>query len=431
MFLAIFKGLCFSRLAMKKNSSLKATVAVIGLSMAAFNHSATAAENIWNNDTDDWAADANWSDGSPADSADVAVFSSVNGDQTILLNGNRSVQGLSFINTGDTTFSGGIPASSSLTIGAGGVSVTGGPLHIVKLGPVILSANQTWSSSSKANVLKTENTVDNGGFTLTIDGASTVTFVRKVSGAGGFIKEGTNVLTLFGDNTFSGGVVLNSGVLRAETNTSLGDGSLMINGGSIGTVNFDAITASNAVEVNGNFSYSSGPGQQALTLSGPMNLNGATRTITQGETGVVRGHFITGVISNGGIIKEGDGKLTLGGANTYTGNTTVNAGTLILADSSKSAFTIGANGVNNQFNGNGTLNLDGGFVIDLTGAGTRLGDRWKIVDVGTLTATFGSTFNVVGFTDMGGNIWQITNVNGGRTYQFNESTGILSVTAVR
>ena len=46
------------------------------------------------------------------------------------------------------------------------------------------------------------------------------------------------------------------------------------------------------------------------------------------------------------------GTLTLGGINTYTGNTTVNAGTLVLADNAQLRFAIGAtSGTNNHARG--------------------------------------------------------------------------------
>ncbi len=128
------------------------------------------------------------------------------------------------------------------------------------------------------------------------------------------------------------------------------------------------------------------------------------------------------------ISKIGNGKWILGGANTYSGNTTVSAGTLELADSGELRFFIGADEVNNAILGAGTLNLFGDFVFDLTGASTTVGDSWNIVDVANLTETYGGTFGVLStlgsFTESGG-VWTITenSVN----YEFTESTGILAV----
>lgn len=83
-------------------------------------------------------------------------------------------------------------------------------------------------------------------------------------------------------------------------------------------------------------------------------------------------------------------------------------------------FAIGSNGINNSVYGNGIATFDGTFVFDLSGASANPGDSWTIVDVATLTETFGATFSVAGFTESG-DVW----TNG--QYEFSEVTGILSV----
>jgi autotransporter-associated beta strand protein len=135
------------------------------------------------------------------------------------------------------------------------------------------------------------------------------------------------------------------------------------------------------------------------------------------------GQALSGV---GGLTKNGDGILTLTGISTYAGDTTVNAGTLALADNAGLSFIIGASGVNNTVTGSGAAALDGDFTFDLTGASTTQGASWSIVNVGTLAETFGSTFSVNSFTDAGGNLWTQP-IGGGLSYQFSESTGVLQV----
>jgi hypothetical protein len=86
-----------------------------------------------------------------------------------------------------------------------------------------------------------------------------------------------------------------------------------------------------------------------------------------------------------------------------------------------------AAGVNNRISGVGTLRLDGAFNFDLSGASTTLGDSWQIIapTSSTFVVTYGSSFGVNGFTDVGGDLWQKS--ANGTVYQFSELTGILSV----
>jgi hypothetical protein len=108
--------------------------------------------------------------------------------------------------------------------------------------------------------------------------------------------------------------------------------------------------------------------------------------------------------------------------NTYTGDTTVEAGTLVLAEGAQLRFRIGANGDNTTLTGNsnGTATLGGVFALDLAGADTTSGNSWTLVDGAALDATFGDTFSLLGFTEAAGvhtyddgtNIWTFTEENG-------------------
>ncbi len=132
------------------------------------------------------------------------------------------------------------------------------------------------------------------------------------------------------------------------------------------------------------------------------------------------------VPTTGGLVKNGTGTLTLSALNTYVGNTTVNAGGLALADNAQLKFVIGTNGVNNSVGGSGTATFNGDFLIDTTAANLTAGNSWTLVNVGTLSETFTSSFTVIGFTE-NADVW--TRLDGGNTWTFSEATGVLTVAA--
>ena len=206
-----------------------------------------------------------------------------------------------------------------------------------------------------------------------------------IGGTGSVTKLGAGTLILTGANTYAGPTTITAGKLQIG------------NGGTTGSIdNTSGVT------------------------------NNAELVYNRGDSLSV-GYAIGGT---GSLTKLGAGTLTLSGANTYAGDTTVNDGTLSLAGSNAQLnFVIGAAGVNNKITGAGTLLLAGDFNFDLAAASTTLNDWWQIVDVGTLVETFEDTFSVLGFKPhAGGVLWTKAILSTLNAYEFSESTGILRVT---
>jgi hypothetical protein len=118
------------------------------------------------------------------------------------------------------------------------------------------------------------------------------------------------------------------------------------------------------------------------------------------------------------------------GASTFNGNIVMDNGTglashsrLIFSAGSAMNFLIGANGVNNNISGVGTVSLGGNFIFNLVGAATAVGSSWDIVDP-TTTVTYDPTFAVSGFTQ-NGTLWDT--LANGEDYEFNQATGLLTV----
>src|SRR5260370_3111406 len=108
-------------------------------------------------------------------------------------------------------------------------------------------------------------------------------------------------------NTYSGSTTIAAGTLNANASSALGDES-----------------ATNTLIFTG------GTLQAGGTITSP-----STRGVTLTSTGLIDTNnnsvSIAGVIGgSGGLTKSGTGTLTLSGLNTYTGVTTISAGTLAL-----------------------------------------------------------------------------------------------------
>ena len=150
---------------------------------------------------------------------------------------------------------------------------------------------------------------------------------QNTTGTIALTKTGTGTLALGGSDTYSGGTTLSAGQLNLNNASAIGSGPLTISGGTIGNTSGAAITLStnNAQNWNGDFTFA---GSNDLNLGGGAVTMSSSRTVT-----VASGNLtVAGVISDGSngysLTKAGTGTLTLAGADTYSGPTTVSGGTL-------------------------------------------------------------------------------------------------------
>lgn len=172
--------------------------------------------------------------------------------------------------------------------------------------------------------------------------------------------------TLSGNNTYSGGTGVTSGSrININSATALGTGDVSVPASGV-AFSIDNTSGSPITLVNNNNWVTSGftfAGSNDLNLgTGTHTLfNGGNRTITVSASTLTIGGEVR---ESGGVvllIKSGDGHLVLGGNNTYTGGTNVNAGTLTLSGNNVAATgltTLGAARLN--------LNSDGALGGNLT-----------------------------------------------------------------
>lgn len=184
-------------------------------------------------------------------------------------------------------------------------------------------------------------------------------------------KSGAGTQTLTGSNTFTGGLTVNDGTLRVGHNQALG-------------------ATTNAVTVNGGLldvqTFSSTIG--ALTVTSGT-ITSSTGSVNASSISAQNG-TVSAVLSGSGVLtKSTSGTVTLTRANTYTGATTVNAGTLVINGSGVSAVTVNGGGV---LAGSGTVNA----AVTINSGGTLSpGNSPGILSTGNLTLN-GTLYSQVG-----------------------------------
>ncbi|WP_176451547.1 fibronectin-binding autotransporter adhesin ShdA [Salmonella enterica] len=228
------------------------------------------------------------------------------------------------------------------------------------------------------------------------------TLDNNVTGEGQIVKSGSDELIVTGDNTYSGGTTITGGTLTADHADSLGSGDI----DNSGVLQVGEGELKNTLFGSGSL-VKTGTGE--LTLSGDNSYSGTT-TITDGT--LIADHadsLGTGAIANSGVlqvgegelentlsgsgslVKTGTGELTLGGDNSYSGDTTIADGTLIAAN----VNALGSGNIDNS----GTLMLDANGAFELanitthTGATTALA-AGSTLDAGQLTQEDGSTLSI-------------------------------------
>ncbi len=208
--------------------------------------------------------------------------------------------------TGATTISGG-----TLSVGA---SANLGNANPLILDGGILQITGTTLTSYGSGAIGTHPVTLTAGKTVGLDinnVANTFTVSQVLNqGDGGLTKLGTGTLVLSGANTFVGPTTLSAGTLSVGADNNLGNTSAFVFDG--GTLQVTGTTLNNFGVHTPSFNSGKAVG---------LDINNAANT------------FIVSQIMNqgiGGLTKLGAGTLALGGANTYSGTTTLNAGALRL-----------------------------------------------------------------------------------------------------
>ncbi|MPZ32065.1 MAG: autotransporter domain-containing protein [Rhodospirillales bacterium] len=333
---------------------------------------------------------------------------------------------VTFNQTGSGTYAGTMSGSGSLTkSGTGTVILTGSNSYS---GGTTVSGGtlQGTTSSLQGNIVNNAN--------VTFNQAGSGTYAGTMSGTGSLTKSGTGTLTLTGNNIYSGGTMVTGGLVNFSAINNFGTSTITLNGGGLQWADGNTADISSRLAAIGNngavFDTNGNTVTLASTLSGP-----------------------------GGVVKQGDGLLTLSGANTYQGGTAINAGRVFVTSDANlgaasgglafgggelwtletvtmsRAITINAGGATFNPLVNTTLTLDGIIdgagnltkrgqgTVELTGNNTYMGGT--TIRAGNLAVTsdanLGAAAGALTFAD-GGALWVRANIATGRTVTINSSS---------
>lgn len=285
-----------------------------------------------------------------------------------------------------------------------GDTVTNGTISVGQQG--IISATNAYTVNGA-----TISVVGSGTNGVTVTNSGSLTFNGGLTGSGDLNKVGSGTLFVGGNSTgFTGALRLNAGTVNLTATNALGTGVLIQSNGS-STAIFSAGGTYNDNMSLYNASFANG----GNTLSGSITNNGSgTFTGASGTT-----NTISGVVSGtGGFTKEGSGQIVLAGSanNTYSGATVVNAGSLVLSNSSGNAINSSSS---IQVNSGGTLVLGASNQIG-DGIGLILNGGTFLVGASNVTETLGTlTLNADSVIDFGN-----FGASGLRQLTFANSTGI-------
>ncbi|MBN2453788.1 MAG: autotransporter-associated beta strand repeat-containing protein, partial [Candidatus Omnitrophica bacterium] len=312
----------------------------------------------------------------------------------------------------------GVTGATSITAATSGADAG----SITLIGTAYNTAGtQSYDAGAAANTITLN---EDTAFTTTSDD---VTFTGLVDSQGAETNNIT-VTTVAGNVTFNQDVGSTSPVgtfniassNQADLANIIADGNITVTGTNI-DLNSTTYTSSNglitftgATDLLGATTVTSGGGAgDDITFAGAVDLGGANLlTINAGAAGDAG---ITGIVSGagGGLTKEGAGTLTLNGANTYTGATTVNAG-ILTAGIADQAFGVGS-----------AVTVANGATLDLANNNETIG---SLAGAGTVTSTGGASSLIIGGDNTSTSFSGTIDSVGGKIALTKVGTGTLALT---
>jgi outer membrane autotransporter protein len=339
-------------------------------------------------------------------SLDRAIYDRAGTGMSFFFGGARGISQLVFLApyTGSGFVSNPISAAAEGTLailGLNGLGIDNQVNQQITLNrKLLITGNQEWRISSATGSITqltaaADSSLSLGANTLTLNAVNAANFFQlnnPITGAGGLIATGAGTVRLNGINTYTGGTAMNGGTVEVAADNNLG--------GAAGALSFDGGT----LHTTAGF---------AMNRATTLNAGGGIIDTDAGTT-LVQNAVISGA---GGLGKQGAGTLQLTAINTYTGATTIDAGTLSL-------MGAGSIAESSKVVANGTFDI-----ASITPTGTSInslsGSNTGIVTLGAKTLTLtnandtfaGAIQGPGGLTLSGGNqsLTGVSNYTGGTT----------------
>ncbi|MFE0015928.1 autotransporter domain-containing protein [Mesorhizobium sp. NPDC059054] len=375
-----------------------------------------------------------------SDSGTLSITGAIGGaGQTLTVGGAGTVVFDGGLNTGPGALikdGSGRLALNSVNTFTGPVTVNGGDLQLSFTGgPVNSAIGDTSAVSLNAGQLlvaenETIGSLDGdagtyvwlyNGNTLGVGGDNTSTTYSGVIlnagiGGGKLVKTGTGVLTLTGNNLYTGGTTLAQGGLAAGSNTALGSGNVTVSGNaSLSNANNVSVALANNIGILN-------PGQTLTLTSG----------VGAGAGGDLR---LDGQISGPGGVAINNASLSsvaLFGNNIYAGGTTLNGGRVSVGNNNAFGFgNVTVNALATLFTGAPGLTIGNNF--SLLGTGLNVANDHDLTLTGTLSGVggFAKSANGAGrLTLTGTNTYQGTTTIGRGVLEVRNGSAIPDASAV-
>jgi autotransporter-associated beta strand protein len=290
---------------------------------------------------------------------------------------------------GTLTLSGVNSYTGGTTITAGTLSVAASAALGPESNPLTIGGDGTLKATGSFNSSRATTLGGTGagqGGTFEVDAGATLNYAASsvISGTGSLIKTGAGTLSLGGVNTYTGGTYIKAGTLVVTSGQAAGPqppaGSNLyahhIYDGATLQIAVGSWATERQVELVGDQVGTGGVAKIDIT-------NG----FTQQRNGLIYG--------DGKLDLVGAGRMTVTTANTYTGGTLVETGTLQVNNRTGSATGTGAVTVTNGGTLSGLPTATGTAFAGVTGA---IAGTVNILDTGKLLAASGGTLTLGGLT---------------------------------